>query len=59
MTGVKLNGPSLRELRDLALELMQRHGLGGWRFRFDMARARYGLCHHSKQVVSISMHLAI
>jgi hypothetical protein len=56
MTVLKLNGSSLREVRDLALDLMQQHGLDGWRFRFDVARARYGLCHHRKQVISISMH---
>lgn len=59
MTNLKLNGPSLREVRDLALDLMQRHGLHDWRFRFDMARARYGFCSNHKRVISISMHLAM
>ena len=44
----------LHKAQQLAFELMGKHGLGGWSFRFDRARRRFGCCHMSKKVISLS-----
>lgn len=46
------------EIRDLAYELMNKHGLItiGWRFEFDRAKRRQGLCSFRKQVISMSVY---
>lgn len=38
----------------LAHELMDRHGLHGWRFEFDRAKRRAGVCRHRDKVVGLS-----
>ena len=39
---------------DLATELMQVHGLVGWRIKLDNARRRAGQCDYSKKIISLS-----
>jgi predicted SprT family Zn-dependent metalloprotease len=41
----------------LARQLMNAHGLEGWRFQFDRATRRFGLCDPRKQVISLSRPL--
>jgi predicted SprT family Zn-dependent metalloprotease len=43
--------------RALARELMDRHGLDAWHFRFDHARRRLGCCHYDSRTISLSRHL--
>jgi predicted SprT family Zn-dependent metalloprotease len=46
------------EVRDLANELMTKHGLIaiGWRLGFDSAKRRCGLCSYRKKVISLSVY---
>ena len=39
---------------DLATELMDAHGLVGWRIKLDHARRRAGQCDYSKKTISLS-----
>jgi predicted SprT family Zn-dependent metalloprotease len=39
---------------DLATELMQAHGLMGWRIKLDHARRRAGQCDYSTKTISLS-----
>lgn len=43
--------------RHLALTLMQRHGLDGWRFAFDHARRRFGSCQPRRKIITLSRAL--
>jgi predicted SprT family Zn-dependent metalloprotease len=43
----------------LAFELMRRHGLDGWRFRFDHARRRFGSCRCGERVITLSRPLTL
>ncbi len=38
----------------IALELMNRHGLVGWRVKLDHARRRAGQCDYNSRVISLS-----
>ncbi len=38
---------------------MRRHGLSGWRFRFDHARRRFGSCRPGEKVITLSRALTI
>lgn len=38
---------------------MDRHGLQGWRFRFDHARRRLGCCHYGSRTLSLSRPLVL
>ncbi len=42
----------------LALELMQRHGLGDWRFTFDHSARRAGCCIYRDRAIALSLSLA-
>lgn len=46
----------LSDARTLALSLMEAHGLRGqgWRFSFDKARVRFGICRHRPKTISLS-----
>ena len=48
------------QVRDLALELMGKHGLleKGWKFELDNAKRRFGYCRYAPKIISISKHLA-
>ena len=43
--------------RALARELMDRHGLDAWSFRFDRARRRLGCCRYDSRTITLSRHL--
>lgn len=49
----------LTEARKLATTAMAEHGLTdkGWRFEFDNAKRRFGCCHTSRRLITISRHL--
>lgn len=49
----------LNEARDLAIELMNQHGIieNGWRFEFDNAKRRFGCCKYSSRRITLSVHL--
>ena len=51
----------LSEVQALAERLMTQHLSGlehQWAFRWDHARRRAGACHHDKNQISLSMHIA-
>jgi predicted SprT family Zn-dependent metalloprotease len=41
----------------MARELLARHELPDWKFEFDRARLRFGLCSHRRKTISLSRHL--
>lgn len=47
---------NLKDAQQLALTLMNEHGLTaqGWTFEFDRAKRRYGQCNYNKRVISLS-----
>ena len=45
-----------QNVRQMALELMQVHGLAQWRFRLDHARQRLGACHFQSREITLSKH---
>jgi predicted SprT family Zn-dependent metalloprotease len=49
----------LADCEILANYLLERHGLrkGYWRFRFDSAKRRFGLCSYERKIISLSKHL--
>ena len=47
----------LSDAATLAKQLMSEHGLADWRFEFDHARSRFGLCAHHDKTISLSRHL--
>lgn len=49
---------TLTQIQMEAHALMREHGLTGWRFKFDAARKRGGLCSHSEKTISLSRYLA-
>lgn len=50
---------TILEAKKLALDLMEEHGLTnkGWRFMFDTARNRAGVCKHQIKVIGLSKYL--
>lgn len=49
----------LIKAKELALELMNFHGLieKGWRFEFDSAKRRFGVCRYRTKTIGLSKHL--
>src|SRR3954463_3770315 len=49
------------DARQLARELMRRHGLDGdgWRFDFDHARRRFGCCRYGPKMITLSKPLTL
>ena len=47
------------DAQQLAVGLIQEHGLIGWRFRFDHARRRFGCCRSSEKTITLSRPLTI
>lgn len=41
----------------LAEEMMYLHGLQDWRFSFDRAKKRFGLCNYGEKKISLSSYL--
>ncbi|WP_123815886.1 SprT family zinc-dependent metalloprotease [Myceligenerans xiligouense] len=48
---------NLVEARNLARELMDRHGLTDWKFEYDDAKRRAGMCHYARRRISLSAPL--
>ncbi len=44
----------LREVAEQARELMDRHGLGDWSFRFNAARKKLGVCRYREKLILLS-----
>lgn len=44
----------LEDAWTLAQRLMREHGLVGWRFEFDRAKRRAGICRHQQRVIGLS-----
>ena len=54
------------DAQKLAWELLHRHGLagpgaadGGWRFKFDHARRRFGSCRYRQKLITLSRPLTL
>lgn len=41
----------------MARSLMTQHGLGHWRFTFDRARRRFGMCSVDRRLITLSAYL--
>lgn len=52
---------NLNAASTLAIQLMTEHGLigKGWKFQFDRAVKRFGLCNHTGRVISLSKPLTL
>jgi predicted SprT family Zn-dependent metalloprotease len=50
---------NLLEAKNLAIDLMAKHGIldQGWRFQYDNARRRFGSCSYRTKTISLSKHL--
>ena len=50
---------NLLEAKNLAIDLMAKHGIldQGWRFQYDNARRRFGRCSYRTKTISLSKHL--
>ena len=50
---------NLQEAKDLAISLMEEHGLidARWYFRFDNAKRRFGVCNYTYKRISLSTAL--
>ncbi len=44
------------ETQILARQLMELHGLTSWKFKFDRAKLRAGLCSYSRKCISLSIY---
>ena len=47
------------EVENTAIELMKKHGLDDWRFEFDVASSRGGLCNYRTKLIKLSMSYAM
>ena len=49
------------DARQLAWDLIRRHGLAdaGWRFEFACARRRFGCCHYARKLITLSRPLTL
>lgn len=47
------------EARKLALLKIKEHNLIGWKFKFDRALKRAGLCSYTKKTISLSGHFVL
>lgn len=43
-------------VEEYAYSLLKEHGLGDWRFEFDRAMKRAGLCDYTNKTISMSIH---
>ena len=48
---------NLVEAQNLAVNLMQQHGLHTWRFEFDRAKRRFGCCNYTLKLITLSSEL--
>lgn len=54
----KISEIKLRDISDIAYELLAEHGLNDWQFCFDHAKSRAGLCNYGRKIISISKYYA-
>lgn len=49
----------LEHAESLAITLMIKHNIyqRGWKFKFDNAKKRFGVCRHRSKIISLSKHL--
>lgn len=47
---------NLVEAKNLALALMNKHGVGHWNFKFDRAKTSLGKCNYTSKTISLSMY---
>lgn len=50
---------NLHDAERMARSLMDQHGLSHWRFKFDRAKQRFGLCDYNKYTISLSHDLTV
>jgi predicted SprT family Zn-dependent metalloprotease len=50
---------NLNEAKDLAIDLMTKHGIiqQGWGFEFDSAKRRFGCCKYRSKRITLSLYL--
>ena len=48
----------LQTVLNQGYDLMEIHGLSGWKIQFDHARRRAGLCDYNRKILSLSRHYA-
>lgn len=50
----------LRDAEQLAVNLLKQFGLASaWRFEFDSAKRRFGCCHRSQRLITLSRELVL
>jgi predicted SprT family Zn-dependent metalloprotease len=49
----------LAQAQLLAYQLLQKYGLGDWRFKFDNARRRFGSCWTGRKTITLSRPLTM
>ena len=47
----------LTKAKKLAEDLMKKHGLEGWTFRFDRAKRRFGYCNYKQKTITLSKEI--
>ena len=57
MDGERLLAPS--SARQLAIELMDAHGLRDWSFAFNRAKRTMGLCRHHQRRIELSVYFVL
>ena len=50
---------NLEDTKVLVEGLMDLHNLKGWSFKFDSAKRRFGACHFSKKMITLSKSLVL
>jgi predicted SprT family Zn-dependent metalloprotease len=50
---------NLPDAESLAWNLLEKHGLHNWWFRFDYAKRRFGSCDYRKRTITLSKHLTL
>lgn len=49
---------NMEERERIAKELLAKHGLQGWTFKWDRAKRRFGLCSYKRKTIQLSSVLA-
>jgi predicted SprT family Zn-dependent metalloprotease len=47
------------EAKALGLRIFDEQNLNGWRFKFDTAKKRFGVCSHARRTISLSRALVL
>jgi predicted SprT family Zn-dependent metalloprotease len=54
---VKTDSMQIEDAKKLTLNLMSRHGLSDWEFKFHNAKRIFGTCYHTRKVIALSKEL--